>query len=269
MKNYITTNHRGGLGNVMFKLAASISLALDNNIDYIFSNEFIRSQDISMVTKGHPDYRVYYNNVLRNIKFINSLPFHFFVYTEPEFSFNEINYTKGTNLLLDGFFQSEKYFFNNRDFITNLFLPTEEIKNNILEKFPNISNCTSIHVRRGDYLNYPNHHPQQSTDYYKKACEMIGINNSYIIFSDDLNGINNMFDFIPNKTFYTSGEDWLDMYTMSLCENNIICNSTFSWWGAYLNGNKNKKVITTNNWFGPVYKNHNIKDLFPESWIKI
>ena len=59
------------------------------------------------------------------------------------------------------------------------------------------------------------------------------------------------------------------MYTMSLCEHNIICNSTFSWWGAYLNTNKNKKVITTTNWFGSEYKDWDISTLFPDEWIKI
>jgi hypothetical protein len=59
------------------------------------------------------------------------------------------------------------------------------------------------------------------------------------------------------------------MYTMSLCKYNIICNSTFSWWGAYLNLNKNKKIITTNNWFGSEYHGLDISTLFPENWIRI
>ena len=71
--NYITTNHRGGLGNVMFKLAASISLAIDNEVEYIFSNEFLRPID-RITTKGLPDYRRFYDNVLRNVKFIEKLP---------------------------------------------------------------------------------------------------------------------------------------------------------------------------------------------------
>ena len=78
-----------------------------------------------------------------------------------------------------------------------------------------------------------------------------------------------MFGFIKNKVFYTSGFDWKDMYIMSLCNNNIICNSTFGWWGAYLNKNINKKVITTKKWFGSVYSSWNISDLFPDNWITL
>lgn len=266
--NYITTNHRGGLGNVMFKLAASISLAIDNNVNYIFSNEFLRPID-RITTKGHPDYRRFYNNVLRNIEFIDKLPDHYFIHTETQFNYKEIPYTTGTNLLLDGYFQSEKYFENNKDLIKNIFSPSEEIINTILTNLPDVRSYSSIHIRRGDYLNFPNHHPQQSTEYYKTACEMIGLDKTYLIFSDDLEGVKDMFDFLPNKIFYTSGEDWLDMYTMSFCENNIICNSTFSWWAAYLNPNENKKIITTKNWFGPVYANWDISTLFPKDWIVI
>jgi hypothetical protein len=264
--NYITTNHRGGIGNVMFKLAASINLALKNEVDYIFSNEFIRPKDM-VATKGLPDYRRYYTNILRNIKFIDKLPDVYFVHTEKQFNFYDIEYTKETNLLLDGYFQSEKYFEENKDLIKELFSPNDEIKNIIYENLPDINDYISIHIRRGDYLEFPDHHPQQSVDYYKTACEIFGLDRTYLIFSDDLNGVKNMFDFIPNKIFYTSGEDWLDMYTMSLCEHNIIANSTFSWWAAYLNSNKDKKIITTKNWFGPVYRTWNISTLFPEDWI--
>ena len=264
--NFITTNHMGGLCNVMFKLSAVISASLDNNVEYIFSNEFIRQIDKDFVCGGYDDYRIYYDNVLRNIKFIDKLPSQYRTHIHT-FNYTPIHYNKGENLLLEGYFQSEKYFEENKDLIKELFSPNDEIKNIIYENLPNINDYISIHIRRGDYLEFPDHHPQQSVDYYKTACEIFGLDRTYLIFSDDLNGVKNMFDFIPNKIFYTSGEDWLDMYTMSLCEHNIIANSTFSWWAAYLNSNKDKKIITTKNWFGPVYRTWNISTLFPEDWI--
>jgi hypothetical protein len=259
MKNFITTNHRGGLGNVIFKLAASISMAIDNNVDYLFSKEFIRPID--------PNYENYANNILRNINFIDKLPESFLVYTERQFNHQNINYIKGTNLLLDGYFQSEKYFINNKQTILDIFKPTDEIKNEILKNLPDVNNYVSIHIRRGDYLKYPNKHPQQSDEYYKEATEIIGRDNTFLIFSDDLDGVKNMFDYLPNKIFYTSGKDWLDLYTMSLCKDNIICNSTFSWWGAYLNQNIEKKIITTNRWFGPGNVHLNTSTLCPSEWI--
>jgi hypothetical protein len=257
--NFITTNHRGGIGNVMFKLAAPISMSIDNGVDYIFSKEFIRPID--------PDYKNYEDNLLRNINFIDRLPQNYFVHTETQFNYQEIKYNQGINLLLDGYFQSEKYFINNKQTIIDIFKPTEEIKNEILKSLPKVNNYVSIHIRRGDYLKYPNHHPQQSEEYYKEAAKIIGINNTFLIFSDDLEGIKNMFDYLPNKIFYTSGKDWLDLYTMSLCKDNIICNSTFSWWAAYLNPNKDKKVITTNKWFGLANAHLNTSTLFPSEWI--
>jgi hypothetical protein len=72
--NFITTNHQGGLCNVMFKLSAAISLSLDVGVDYVFSNEFIRQLDKDVVCDGFDDYRIYYDNVLRGINFIDKLP---------------------------------------------------------------------------------------------------------------------------------------------------------------------------------------------------
>ena len=260
--NYITTNHQGGLCNVLFKLSAAISLSVDNEIDYIFSNEFIRY--------GYdPDYNRYKDNVLRNIDFVDVLPDTYDVYHEPSFSYNEINYENGKNLLLSGYYQSEMYFKKNKRKIIDLFKPTEKIKFLLCDKILDLQKSSSIHVRRGDYLNLPDFHPQQPIEYYKKAVNILGHDKNYLIFSDDINGIKEMFDFIPNKTFVSLGEDFLDLYAMSLCEHNIICNSTFGWWGAYLNENENKKVIAPKFWFGPNLSNNNTKDLIPEEWIVI
>jgi hypothetical protein len=86
---------------------------------------------------------------------------------------------------------------------------------------------------------------------------------------DDLDGVKLMFDFLPNKQFISLGKDYLDLYAMSMCEHNIICNSTFGWWGAYLNENKDKKIIGPNNWFGPASAFLNSSDILPDNWIKI
>jgi hypothetical protein len=269
--NFITTNHMGGICNVMFKLSASISLALDNNVDYIFSTEFLRPISNECPKPGFdPDYSVYGDNLLRNISFIETLPTPYRTHKEPKtFNYQYINYNKGENLLLEGYFQSEKYFINNKDYIINLFKPTENIKQIILERLPNVQDSISIHVRRGDYLTSPDFHPQQSLEYYMSAINLLGVDRNYLIFSDDLDGVKPMFDFLPNKQFISLGEDYLDLYTMSMCEHNIICNSTFGWWGAYLNENKDKKIIGPNNWFGPASAFLNSSDILPDNWIKI
>jgi hypothetical protein len=260
--NYITTNHQGGLCNTLFKLSAAISTALDNNVDYVFSNQFVR-------VGYDPDYNKFKNNIYRNLTFLDTLPSTYTTFNENEFSYNKIHYTKNTNLLLSGYYQSEKYFINNKNYILDLFKPTEEIKNYIINKVNDINNSISIHVRRGDYLNLPEYHPQQPIEYYKNAVDFFGLEKNYIIFSDDIDGAMEMLEFIPNKKGLSLGEDYLDLYAMSLCENNIICNSTFGWWGAYLNENINKKVIGPKIWFGPNLANHNTKDIMPEEWIKM
>lgn len=257
--NCISTNHRGGIGNVMFKLAAVVGTALDNNVDYIFSKNFIRPGI-------DPDYNNYESNILRNFKFQNNLDGNWLIHTEPGFNYTPINYVAGTNLLLDGFFQSERYFINHKQHIIDLFKPTDDHKQQILKTYPDLTKFVSIHVRRGDYLNFPNHYPQQSLEYYQSAAEQIGIDKTYIIFSDDIEGCKSLFDFIPNKFFFNSGADWIDMYVMSMCEHNIICNSTFSWWGAYLNENSNKIVVAPSQWFGSAYDSLDTSDLIPSSW---
>lgn len=267
--SFITTNHIGGIGNVMFKLAAAISTALDNDVPYIFSNEFIRDKDKLMVTKGHPDYRVYYDSLLRGIQFIDKLPEDYQTHIQPGFHYTPINYEPGTNLLLSGYFQSEKYFLNNKQAIMDLYGPPEHIKEQIISSYPEIGTYASIHVRRGDYIGQEQYHPQQTQEYFQAAVKEIGENKTYLIFSDDLEGCKDLLDFIPNKHFYTSDVDWMDMYVMSMCGDNIICNSTFGWWGAWLNQNPNKKVIGPSHWFGPVYGDWITDDILPESWIKI
>jgi hypothetical protein len=261
----------GGLCNVMFKLSAAISLALDNDVNYIFSTEFLRPISTETPKAGFdPDYSVYSDNVLRNITFIEKLPIPYRTHYEPaSFNYGQITYNKGENLLLHGYYQSEKYFINNKDFIINLFKPTDEIKEQILNVIPNIKDSISIHIRRGDYLNSPSYHPQQSIDYYSSAINLLGVDKNYLIFSDGLDDIKDMFNFIPNKQFINLGKDYLDLYAMSMCEHNIICNSTFGWWGAYLNENKNKKVIAPNTWFGPSSSHLSSSDIIPEDWIKI
>lgn len=258
----ISTNHRGGIGNVMFKLAAVVSTALNNKINYILPKNFIRPGI-------DPDYRNYESNILRNFIFQDNLEGNWVTHTEPGFHYTPIDYTPGINLLLDGFFQSEKYFIDNKQHIIDLFKPTEEYKQQILKAYPNINEFASIHVRRGDYLNFPNHHPQMPEEYFKESVEIVGTDKTFLIFSDDLEGCKDSFDFLPYKHFFTTQSDWMDMYVMSMCGDNIICNSSFSWWAAYLNENLLKKVIAPKQWFGSEYAHYNTSDLYPTTWLKL
>jgi len=85
---------------------------------------------------------------------------------------------------------------------------------------------------------------------------------TYLIFSDDIEWCKLNFDFLENKIFVNGNTDFQDLYLMSKCNDNIIANSTFSWWGAWLNQNPNKKVIAPKIWFGNFYSNFNTNDLY-------
>ena len=126
---------------------------------------------------------------------------------------------------------------------------------------------TSIHVRRGDYVKHPNHHPVQTIEYYNKSVEMVGKDTTIVVFSDDIEWCKKNFN-IDNIIYIEDEKDYIELYLMSLCDNNIISNSSFSWWGAWLNTNENKKVIAPNKWFGSAI-NENTNDIIPKGWIKI
>ena len=173
---------------------------------------------------------------------------------------------------LHGYFQSEKYF----DFCRSLILDNLVFKENIVKDSKKLFNSldiepeetTSIHVRRGDFLKRPLHHPVQPPEYYIEAIKYTK-NKNYLVFSDDVEWCKRSFK--NNKDVYFSEDNnpFVDLYSMSKCMNNIIVNSSFSWWGAWLNTNINKQVIAPSNWFGPAYNNQPPTDIVPETWTLI
>lgn len=260
--NYISANLRGGLGNVLFKTAAAINLAMINRVQCLFSNEFVTSTDLRKI-----DYQIYSTNVLRSVRLVSEIPTPYYVHEQRGFHYEPITYKEGTNLLLIGDFQSEKYFTEHKQLIKDIFRAPGVIQQYILQTIPNIHEFVSIHVRRGDYVNLQQYHPLMPQEYYRRAVETIGMDKTYLIFSDVLdNSCEDLLSFIPKKVVYRSGIDWMDFYLMSMCGDNIIANSTFSWWAAYLNQNPNKKVIAPTQWFGPGYANLNTDDLIPPDW---
>ena len=126
---------------------------------------------------------------------------------------------------------------------------------------------TSVHIRRGDYISSPHmtefHTNLSETDYYQKAMEIIG--GDFMFISDDIEWCKENFK--GDNIFYSPfTEELEDLCLMTYCTNNIIANSSFSWWGAYLGFDG--KVIAPNNWFGPKGPKKT-QDLIPNNWIKI
>jgi hypothetical protein len=257
----VSTKLMGGLGNMMFQIAAAYSTSLRDEKQMIC--------DITDIQSPHKPYTIYIDNVFRNIKFLDNLV-NLKHIGEGGFHYTLIPKIEG-DVKLVGHFQSEKYFINYRNKLLELFEIDDKTKNFLFKKYRDIlnQNTCSIHVRRGDYLGLPNHHPTQPIQYYEQAITLIGEDKHYIIFSDDIKWCEENFNLLKNKTFISGNQDYEDLYLMSMCKNNIIANSTFSWWGAWLNNNENKQVIIPSKWFGISNSHLNTNDLYCDKWIKI
>jgi hypothetical protein len=128
-------------------------------------------------------------------------------------------------------------------------------------------NSVSIHVRRGDYLNISNVLPVIDKSYIDKSLELIPEKSHIFIFSNDKNWVRENLNY-DNVTIVDDLEDYEELWMISLCNHNIISNSSFSWWGAFLNKHKDKKVLCPSVWFGPDGEKK-WDDIYESDWIKI
>lgn len=254
----ILTKLQGGLGNQLFQWAVSRSLSIKNNTEYYFDLSYFSSFNYGNAKK--------WNFELDKFNIILNKPINYpnLEYILDDFHYREIN----DNSYLDGYWQCEKYFIENDETIRMDLKIKNELLIYLKNKYPILSeNTISLHVRRGDYVTSNGYHPVQTIDYYQKAIEIIGDYDYIFVFSDDIKWCKDNFKFDNIK--YIEGEtNIVDMYIMSLCKHNIIANSSFSWWGAWLNENKDKKVIAPINWFGSS-SNLYSDDIIPKKWIKI
>ena len=269
----------GRLGNQLFQYALLKSYAKYNNIPILLPpyNEH-RLGDFKI---NHPSFPVNYLELASNYQ-----------YTQDSFHFipNYINFHKRINF--EGFFQSEKYFSNIKEDIIKEFqlcdnnkiqFATKLIKN--LKALNSNKTLVSVHVRRGD--NVPSEisygdkyigayrqdkeikHPLLKVDYYRNAMQLFS-NSIYIFFSDTDQDIEWCKKTFENDTnIFLHYDDLTDFTIMQMCDHNIISNSTFSWWAAWLNNNKEKRIIYPSIWFGEYYAHWDLKDLLPGNWRKI
>jgi len=255
-----------GLGNQMFCIAATLALAKENNDEAVFP-------DLNF----YP-YDFYGNSIFHKLnKNIFNKDFVKDAHSEKPYTsttYNKIEYKE--NLCLRGYFQSYKYFHEHESYIQEMITMPDFYSKTLDEKYGHLysKNAVSIHFRRKDYLKFDQIYCQLDENYYLNALNKIGEYDTLVLFSDDIDWVKKNTDFLGSvEKVYIEGElDVVDMYLMSKIKNNIIANSTFSWWGAYLNKNKNKKVVSPWCWFGPERVSSNFKetnDLMPEDWIRI
>ena len=177
---------------------------------------------------------------------------------------------------LEGYWQSEKYFEENKDKIKYLYRFKTEPSNNckaMMKQIGEVSGSVSIHVRRGDYLQGINNNIYGgicNESYYRSAIKLFKQrveNPTFFCFSNDIEFCkekfrNEDFIFVDCNDEYNA---WMDMMLMSMCKHNIIANSSFSWWGAWLNSNQEKMVVAPRTWLNT----KEMKDICPDNWIRL
>lgn len=279
----------GGLGNQMFQYAFYRKLQLDDKIvaldisgfkDYNLHNgfELERVFGLSIITadnilidkiKKSAYSSCILSKIYRKLKLLNCYIVQREFNYQPKYGIISNNRTS----YLEGYWQSEKYFEKYAHVIHSDFrFPDLDITNQLFALQIQKTQSVSVHIRMGDYVNHPLHGEICTIEYYQSAIEQIRLkieNPVFFIFSNDTEWCKQNLD-ISNAVYVTGNVDknsYRDMQLMSMCKHNIIANSSFSWWGAWLNNNSNKVVIAPSKWFND--ESINTCDLLPESWIKI
>jgi hypothetical protein len=288
----IISRVNGGLGNQMFQYAVARALAAK------FKTEvFLDLQDYS-VLRGHPFALNKFSTrfriaTLNELKLFGKIPdygnplgirikrklYKPIECKEEHFHYSPTNFVNaGKYTYIDGYWQCEKYFKHIRNQLLQDFTPANALSAKSSELMSKIigSQSVSLHIRRGDYVLNPDtnaYHGTCSIEYYKLAANKILEHCSdphFFIFSDDIEWAKENLNFWNKMTFVDHNDlehAWEDMTLMAGCSHNIIANSTFSWWAAWLNNNVNKIVIAPEKWFNNAQLDYS--DIVPEGWLKI
>jgi len=249
---------KGGLGNQMFQVANAFAFAKRHGL------EFGLNYNLSFCPNQGNTAIKYKDTIYKKISSTEYCPTK--VYREPKFSYVPIPHVYD-DILLDGCFQSEKYFKDYENEIKELFeFPNDVIQkvDTFLSRFNTI--IVGIHIRRGDYTKskFIDFHGIQNAQYYIKASKLVQ-DHLALICTDDWNSVQKEMRF--SKAIHSPFTDEIeDLYLLSQCDSLIICNSSFSWWGAFLGKHKNK-VIAPKNWFAQ--RGEKEHDLFIPEWICI
>ncbi len=283
---------KGGLGNQMFQYAMGRSLSHFHGMQLKFDILTFpdHNQRVYALDKFNVDIQNASQNEIFNLKYQSRNFFNKILRRAPKKSSNYIQekdfilckkiLSINGSVYIDGYWQSEKYFEDIKEIIRHDFSIKHPIKGKNKKCSEIISSCDSVsmHIRRGDYVS--NHvtnniHGICDTTYYKYCVDLIRQrlkSPHFFIFSDEPEWVheNINLDFpitiVDHNTIENAFED---MCLMSLCQHNIIANSSFSWWGAWLNSNPHKIVIAPQRWFADKNKNIKTTDLVPDRWLRL
>lgn len=283
----------GGLGNQLFQYAAAKQLSILNNAELYFDVSFFSTKTYDTTPRKFEldvfniDYKIATDEMLhhfhgcefnaKELVLTKLLSFgKFKKYKFNEYGFNDQFLDLKGNYYVRGFFQSEKYFNSIRNIICEELVINEQhlpIDIELVNKIKNTENSVSVHIRRGDYirnLTSMDAHGICSKDYYVKSLKLIkeklGTDNiHFYIFTDDAKWVRSEMNWEIDCTLVSEKQPIEDFYLMSLCKHNIIANSTFSWWAAWLNKNENKMIIMPKQWTNILQSE--LIDLAPKKWI--
>ena len=283
----ITVHIMGGLGNQLFQVFCLLNYAFTHKKKFkvpIYKQDMVSPLDNK---SARPTY--WYNILNKLAPFLIESEYVLLGYRETSFLHTEIPLLddRTTSLKLYGYFQSYKYFEENYELILR-FLDFHNKINQVREKYKEYfsDKTASLHFRIGDYVTRPEFHPILPLDYYVNAINYILIqdqllHNSTIdtilyfgemvddaIIEANIGKLKELNPQIAFKKCDCTVPDWEQVLLMACCHHNIIANSSFSWWGAYLNQNINKIVCYPSVWFGKAAHN-DTADLFPAKWEKI
>ena len=267
----------GGMGNQLFQYAAARAVSIRTGMD--LKLDITEFEDYNL-----RKYELNNFNIQENFASVNEIVW--LIKRKRLFQKNYFKEKRGKFLpevlriknsaYLEGYFQSEKYFkdiknvirqeltFKNLDFIQN-----KNILNEILQE-----NSVSINIRCGEYINNPEVarvHNVCTMKYYQNSIKYIQErveNPVFYVFSDDIDWVVKNFKPNVNVTFVDTANWQEDLYFMQNSKHNILANSSFSWWGGWLNQNPEKIIIAPNKWFSDCSK-LNYKSVVPRDWVKI
>ena len=238
----IVVKIQGGLCNQLFQWAYGYTLSKEHEV-YFDTSFYNNTNIISPVSVR--DYELP-NIINRHVPVVDNNVMNRFSSSKVQvvldrFDNNIPDFEQGKNYYLNGYWQSADLFKSNKEEIKSSFNWPE------LKQY-DFKNSCSIHIRRGDYLNLSHVHPVQTLEYYQQALEYINPKGNVFVFSDDILWCKQNLNF-KNQVFMEGNSNIEDLRYMSLCENNIMANSSFSWWGVYLNNKEDKIVICPKQWF--------------------
>lgn len=280
----------GGLGNQLFQYAAGRALAVHHGTELYLDTSFLERDPAGAYTKRGYELGQFHiharpvnayvlshfnltaNPIVNKLKSFMPGAFRSVVFNESQPAFDKRFFKLPANSYLTGYWQDQRYFAAIREQLLHELVLQKESAGykTMLHEILSV-NAVAIHVRRGDYVSLPaasRFHGTPGMDYYRNAVKELARKAAfhYFIFSDDIAWCREQFSFLPLKTFVSGPalNAQEELLLMSRCKHQVIANSSFSWWAAWLNANPSKCVIAPEHWFAG--KRTKQLSIVPDEW---